>query len=738
MRKTVIISILLYLVVEVSYANRVYSNYNNYKSDIDNHIESEEDYTPTLLNKENKNFKTNRVLAGFDLVLTNNGTTSTTKILYHATCTEGLDVGWDAGAFEGGTQSFALYTHLACDSSGINFSLQVLSDNYNDKTVIPLSVYTPANSTIRFSTNLNTGGFPTDRDIYIEDRETNTVQKISDSETYQVTVTDKLSGIGRFYLHTSKFVWLGTTNTDWDTASNWSTVSVPTTTDDILIANVVNKPIASGAVVVNKMAISAGSSLTVGGNLTINDMLTINSDIDLFGSLIVNGNSTGNITYNRYVTFNATGSLGWHLVGSPVVSENIEDIITNGSLADGSGGNRKGLAIYNNNQTQAPFGSWVYQTTSSTGAMNSGNGYSIKRNVAGKIPFTGTLKTDNLSSFSITVGSQNAWNLIANPYPSSIIGVGSANSFLSENLNQLDPNAAAIYVWDSKAQDGTGEYKIINNISSATNITPAQGFFVAAKSGGGSINITEAMQTHGLTDLFLRNNNLFPHIKLNISDGNKIKSTDIKYSRNATKGLDLGYDAKTFDAVSNLDFGIYTHLVSDNQGVNFTLQALPDNKYEGTIIPIGVNALSGTKISFSANLMNIPEELHVFLEDRYNNTFTELDDASVSYSVSLDSDYRGIGRFYLHTTKQETFNENSTNLEYVTMYKTKNNTLKIIGLKDSNITVSIFNTLAKQVLQSSFLLNDVQEIPLNNLEAGVYIVHLQTDYGKLHKKIILE
>lgn len=674
--------------------------------------------------------------------VTRNGVEKNTRIMYLANGTESLNQGYDAGAPPINVTSFELYTHLVNNSVGVNFKLQVVSDSYNDKTAIPLSVLSPASSTLIFNIDIN-AEFPANRNVFIEDRLTKTITKISATDTYQVTVAEKLNGIGRFYLHTSELAWLGITNTDWDTDTNWSTGNVPIATDNVLITNTVNKPVASSDVSINNMAISAGSSLTVSGNLTVTSKLTINSDQDLFGSLIVKGTSSGIITYDRYLKANLDGASMWYLVGSPVVGQTIEDIITTDELAVSTNdANRRGLATYDNNQINGTFLGWVYQTTTSTGAMNSGEGFSIKRKygqpfpfiASGKTAFTGTLKTDNLSSYTITEGTRNQWNLIANPYTSSIKANHTSNSFLSENIAQLDPDAAGLYVWDHTIND----YKVINNIAPTANmnIAPGQGFFVSSKIGGGSVNILETMQTHQEGEVFSRSNTTIPHIKLTISDNDNIKSTDIKYLQQASKGLDIGYDAKMFDGVTN-SLAIYTHLVTENTGINFMLQAVPNNAYEGLIIPIGINAEANKQITLSCKTLDLPADIMVFLEDRFTNSFIRLDQDNAEHSFTPTQNIEGVGRFYLHTSTNTLTVNSNLNLESVSIYKLNKSTVRIVGLNNEQTTFTLFNILGKQIKQTSFTANGVKDISLNNLSEGIYIVQLETKNGTTQKKIVL-
>ena len=63
--------------------------------------------------------------------------------------------------------------------------------------------------------------------------------------------------------------------------------------------------------------IEKAASLTVSGNFTNSGTTTLRSDSNEFSSLIVQGTSSGNIIYNRYVNSLSNGS-GWDLIGSPV------------------------------------------------------------------------------------------------------------------------------------------------------------------------------------------------------------------------------------------------------------------------------------------------------------------------------------------------------------------------------------------------------------------------------------
>jgi hypothetical protein len=150
-----------------------------------------------------------------------NGTqTKTTEIKYLANATTGLDVGYDAGAYQDGQPEISLNSHLISDSTGTDFMLQCLPNNNYEDLVVPLSV--KANANIQLSFTAASSNLPQGLSIYLEDKENNTLEDIT-SSPYQVTTTQQLNGIGRFYLHTS-FSVLSTE----DLASSLSSINMYT------------------------------------------------------------------------------------------------------------------------------------------------------------------------------------------------------------------------------------------------------------------------------------------------------------------------------------------------------------------------------------------------------------------------------------------------------------------------------------------------------------------------------
>jgi len=535
--------------------------------------------------------------------------------------------------------------------------------------------------------------------------------------------------------------WSGATNTNWDTTTNWSLGALPTGTTDVLITSTANKPIAGSNISVKSLILNSGAALTVAGNVTTVNPFTLESG----SSLITKNSPVFNLTYKR-----SFASTNWYLISSPVVGQSVPNFVTtNNTLALGSGAGvaqNVALALYDNTQVVAT-NQWSYYTVGLTDGLNgddttdtfvSAKGFATKLTTAVDVSFSGTMPLTDVG-IPISVGAGNAFNLVGNPYPSYIAATNSAdatNNVLKANDTDNDfLSESTIWLWDQSANTGTGGYVPVNHATSRF-IAPGQGFFVSAN-GSRTFSITEAMQSHQVTDVFSKSLSGRPEIQLQISNGTAVSTTDIYYINGTTLGFDNGYDSTIFSGVSN-DFKLYTHLLANSQGQNLGIQSLPDSNFKEMVIPVGVNAVSGTTITFTAKSLNIPEGLYVYLEDKSTNTVTQLDVTDAKYTTTLTSSLTGIGRFYLHTKTPQVLSIDNFNLTNINIYKTSESNLRITGLDKGAVSLKMYNLLGQTLLEKTFIGQSVNNVSLPNLRRGLYIIQLNTEQGKINKKIILE
>jgi len=600
--------------------------------------------------------------------------------------------------------------------------------------------------------------------------------------------------------------WLDTgdtANTSWNNAANWSLGQVPTSSDNIGIpsytagnnpndnlfninvntfvveqgttltvdgsflttnANAYNYGIITGTgsitsnsfftnggnVNVNTFLVSSGASAIIDSGkqmtlstLTNNGTFTVNSDATSSGSLIVSGTSTGNVTYNRYLTSGTSSK--WHLISAPIGSQSINTFVTttaNNIAIGGTGNVNYSVTPYNNTVVKNNPAVWTHWTTSSgsnpvsaAGNFVAGKGYEILTTADGTVNFTGTVATGNVSVAITKPASNNAWNLIGNPYPSSIFANSNAdatNNFITVNTSALDASYQAIYLWNPT----TSLYDLINQASPATYIAPGQGFFVKSVAGGATVNFTTAMRTNQPSVAFQRPaTQPAPSITLIADNGSAVKTTAIKYIGGMSLGLDPGYDAGRFGGVST-NFAIYSHLVNDN-GVAFALQVLPDNVYDATIIPIGIDAKAGTQITFKAGASNLPIGKKVFLEDRLLGLFNEINTSNKSYVVSLSKDTNGIGRFFLHTLDNlSTLGLNDfSKLNFSIIAQPKLNRIRVIGNIEAPGKLGIYDTLGRLIKSLNLSTASDQNISVSNMAKGIYFVKVKSPKANFSTKI---
>lgn len=226
-----------------------------------------------------------------------------------------------------------------------------------------------------------------------------------------------------------------------------------------------------------------------------------------------------------------------------------------------------------------------------------------------------------------------------------------------------------------------------------------------------------------------------PTITLKANNGSVIKTTQIKYLGSASLGLDPGYDAGLFDLISP-SFNIYSKLVVDN-GVNFMLQVVPDNAYNSTVIPIGIDAVAGSQLSFNAIANDLPSVTQVILEDRLLNTSNEINNTDKSYTITLSADYNGIGRFYVHTIFTSTLDVNDYNLvNSIKLYPNpSSNRINLNGDISKLQNINIYSIIGNRVLSIN---KNFKSINIESLSSGIYIVNLMTKDGVKSLKFIKE
>ncbi|ARV06838.1 hypothetical protein BTO04_09140 [Polaribacter sp. SA4-10] len=514
--------------------------------------------------------------------------------------------------------------------------------------------------------------------------------------------------------------WTGTVDSDWNNVGNWSN-GLPTSVMDVKILETTTGPAINTTITVANLSIETGASLILNalGSLTIKENLTnegtfiIYSSSSNSGSLIVEGNSTGNITYNRVVTTD------WHLTSSPVIGQNYNnDWVLANSIASGSiNTSQRGIATYNNDS-----GHWHYMLTGESSQFTQGTGYSTLRTTTGNLSYTGTLLT-TVTTKDISKGTTNSFNLIGNVYASYIplnFEADNTNNFLTTNTSLLEE--ATIWLWNGTI------YNPINQATSSQFIPPGQGFFVKSKSAGGMVSFTPLMQSHQVSTFF-KTQQSRPSIRLSLTKGKDKKYAEIFFIDNTTAGFDNGYDSSLYTGVSS-NFEVFTKLVNQEKDMNLSIQSIP--KDDSIVVPIGIIAPANTEISIRALMKNRNDGEKIYIEDKELGIFTRMHDDETTYRFKSEEAINGSGRFYLHTSSKVLALSN-TNLSSAVLFYT-NEKIHFSGLPSGKKAIRIYNTIGTLILKENIISHNA--ISVANLPKGAYIVLIDTEKGTIQKKIV--
>lgn len=228
------------------------------------------------------------------------------------------------------------------------------------------------------------------------------------------------------------------------------------------------------------------------------------------------------------------------------------------------------------------------------------------------------------------------------------------------------------------------------------------------------------------------------HAGIELSSSVGSYTTELYFHPNGSNGLDVGYDAASWQG-STSSYGVYSHLVSDNQGLSMAIQTLHNTALEQgtTIIPLGVEASSGHTLSLGlTDNSHLPESALVYLEDRSLNIFTNL--RTGSYSVSSGSGMSGTGRFYIHASNNATLSTKAEAYADIQVYAPMGSgVLVVTGVNEPGMTLHLYDLLGRTLVHHKLSTGSMQELPVGTLSTAAVIARLEGAQGSRSIKLIL-
>jgi hypothetical protein len=550
----------------------------------------------------------------------------------------------------------------------------------------------------------------------------NVIPVVTDNQGTEIANAFDLNGTAYINASTANttVTWVGGNNAggpqNWGNINNWNPKVIPEPFHSVVIPTVSATRHPSIYAGTNAFA----GSISIANNIT----LTIWSDDTGDGSFIVSNGITGNgvAVGMRQMTPDA-----WHLFSSFAAGLSISDFLTSNVAIPTKGVDTRGLITYNES-----IDNWNdLMTNSSGGNIEPGQGYCVRIEDQGdpalnSVAFNGTFVNGNVQ-VSLS-RSNNGWNLIGNPLTSAMYVRQEVNGFLTVNKDKLDASYIALYLWDPAAND----YKIVNNNEGQSNLALSQGFFVKAAAAG-NVTFTQQMQIHQTDAPFKSGVIQWPSVVLSAKAGDVSSSTKINFNEEMTLGLDPGYDAGILR--SGKGFDIYSKLVNDN-GVDFAIQALSGKTTDSYVIPIGIDAVKGGEVVFSANAFNLPAGYDLMLEDKLTNSIANLKNGEM-YVANIASDTKGTGRFYLHVgssvqTAVQEFQQNE--LSVYTIDKT----LYIKGNVGKNAQFNVYSIDGRLINRFGATSQNLNQMSTAGFTPGIYFVKVMDKTKYKPVKFIVE
>jgi hypothetical protein len=487
--------------------------------------------------------------------------------------------------------------------------------------------------------------------------------------------------------------------------------------------------------------VKAGKQMVVSGNLVSNTELLLDSESNAFSTLSVTSNisGTGQLTYNRYVNITPSNDL----IAAPFAGMSFSNMINNSNsntLLSGSIGGQSGFYLFGPHNEQSNSYEMYNITTNAATTLTSGKGYRAGSTDGGNLNFTVPADGYNTLSNNVTIGithTGEGWNLVGNPYPTYLT---LSDVYTSNTGNLFGGAYNAFYTYNG---DATNPWTIYNGSSGANvKIAPGQAFFVRSAEGGATFSFTPSMQSNTGGDDFIAGRNAAEtavyHAGIELSSSVGIYTTDVYFHPNGSNGLDVGYDAASWQG-SAPDYGVYSYLVSDNQGLPIAIQTLHSDALEqdSTVIPLGVEASSGYTLTLGlTDNSYLPESAIVYLEDRNLGSFTNL--RTGSYSVSSGNGISGTGRFFIHVGNDATLSNPGEVYSGVQVYSPMGSgVLVVTGVNEPGMRLRLYDIQGRLLLDQGLSAVSMQELPVGTLSTAAVIARLEGAQGSRSVKLII-
>ena len=445
--------------------------------------------------------------------------------------------------------------------------------------------------------------------------------------------------------------------------------------------------------------VETGTTLDIsGGDLVLESDAAGDASLIDYGSVTYSGG--GEAKVQRYLTEGK-----WHLISSPVSNA------LSGMFLDD----------YLQSHLESDNG-WddIVPTDYSLGIMQGYSLWSVEVAATTEV-FSGTTNTGNQSKAFTQSGL--GWNLVGNPYPSTLDWDAVT---IPTELN------GAIWLFDPTI-GANGDYRYYINGGGAANTTTqyipsGQGFFVRATSGAGTLSLDNNDRVHGGQAFYKNADNKLLVLK---TTGNAITTqTAIRFNENATQKLDRLYDVYRIISDSPDVPMLFTKSENQNMAIN-TLPAIEGNE----TVPMWFRAGTDGEYSIKASkIETFDSETPIYLEDLQTGIIQNLREMP-EYVFGYKS---GSDRSFLVYFTEPPNNTLESEINIFAYGNVLNVNFPASELENANFEarIMVFDLSGRQVLQTvTTEINNQIPLPSKN---SIYMVKVVSDSEAANGKVFIK
>jgi hypothetical protein len=410
-----------------------------------------------------------------------------------------------------------------------------------------------------------------------------------------------------------------------------------------------NLQLLSAVNLIGELHVQSATQVESNGSLTLISTSDAASGNACIAQLATGASVTGDVNAQRYMS--SEGRI-YRYISSPVSGATVamlqDDFAVTGAFTGTSYPctgctNNASMFYYNEAATGSLDNGYVdFPTAANTETLTVGLGYVpfIRQDiVAGPITIdvTGTVNQGTISlpvTFTSSAGATNdGWNLVGNPYPSSVdwdIIAGWTKTNISNTIAVRDNGSGGVYQYWNGSTGG-----LSNGI-----IATGQGFWVQTTAASPGLVINEAAKTSTTGAFFRESTDPVDVLEISLSKGLVTDKAYFQVHSEAVPGFDK-YDGRKLD---NVSFDLSIHTTSGLMAINATNKT-PLN---GESIKIRIKDMAKGTYSVSLNKLGKMNGYQYFLLDRYTKKTIDMQLTPVyTFSVTTAAVSSAADRFEL-------------------------------------------------------------------------------------------